>query len=279
LVDPVTTPRAAARGDVAEAAVRTTSVPKFMNTVLADLQSDAWQRSVKLVADVSTDILVDWDEAVMQECLFELIGTLVRAVGPGSTVSLVTGLDAPADAAAMLKIQVSAPGVATHALDDAIERARETLRHGGHLVELNTTPTSWLLAIGVTGARLGGGVDRQRVAVVVDDDVDTQAFLTAVLESHGFRVISVNDGFDALVVIERYKPDVVLTDILMPNMNGLDLITRIKKHRANLPIIVFSGYRDALVSNISGLPDRILEKPMRRDQILSAVDSVVPRTR
>ena len=88
---------------------------------------------------------------------------------------------------------------------------------------------------------------RLKLVTVVDDDVDTQEFLSAVLESQGYRVVSVSDGFDALIVIERYRPDVVLTDILMPNMNGIDLVSRIKSFRADLPVIVFSGYRDALV--------------------------------
>src|SRR5690606_12687879 len=120
-------------------------------------------------------------------------------------------------------------------------------------------------------------VSLTRTAVVVDDDIDMQDFLTAVLSSQGFQVIAVNDGFDALVVIERHQPDVVLTDVLMPNMNGIDLVERIKNYRQDLPVIVFSGYCGALLQNFSGLPDRILQKPMSRDDIISALDEVLSK--
>jgi len=213
----------------------------------------------------------------LQAVLSQLVGTLVRDVPPGASISIITTFEPPepASEAGALAIQITAPGTPSPRLKDDIAAAQAYLAPFSGTVEQSLSGNAWTLSLTLGGARLAPTEQRLRTAVVVDDDVDTQEFLSAVLESQGFRVIPVSDGFDALLVIERYQPDVVLTDILMPNMNGIDLVSRIKSFRAELPVIVFSGYRDALVRNIAGLPDRILTKPMSREQVLQALSSVL----
>lgn len=257
------------------------NVPKLMNAVLADLQSEAWTHGVKLVGDISTELVVDLrHELALQGCLMQVLGTVIRCVRSGSSISLVTALEVgdPEDeprAEPALRIQIHAPSTVDARLDGDVTEMRRTLTPSGVGIDEAWTEQTWTLTLSVPCARLLTHGTQPRTAVVVDDDVDTQDFLRAVLESNGFRVISVSDGFDALLVIERYRPAVVLTDILMPNMNGIDLISRIKQAHLDMPVIVFSGYRDALAENIAGLPDRILPKPMTRDQLLAALDSVL----
>ena len=61
----------------------------------------------------------------------------------------------------------------------------------------------------------------------------------------------------------------------MPNMNGVDLLTRIRSYRADLPVIVFTGYRDALATHLANLSSKVLIKPMCRQGILDAIDEVL----
>lgn len=253
----------------------------MLNTLLADLQSEAWSRGVKLVADASTDIDADLD-ALALSSLSELIRILISDAQPGSSLSVVTDFepDTSHNGTGRLKLQVSSPALATthsSALRVAVEDVKRAYANTDSQIEVHPTAHSWAMVLTIPEARLTNRENSRRTAVVVDDDVDTQEFLSEVLKSRGFHVISVNDGFDALVVIERHNPDVVLTDILMPNMSGLDLVARIKSFRADLPVVVFSGYRDALVKNFAGLPDKILPKPMSKSDILAAIDAVLAK--
>ncbi len=258
-------------------ATSSVNVPKLMNGLMADLQTDARERSVKLVADVSTNISARLDELVVQECLSQLVGTLIRETKANASISLITAFESEDGVTGFLRAEVHWSSPPSPRLEAEVAQATDTLARTGATLKLTRTEKDFALVLLVPEASLDDSGARVRTAVVVDDDVDTQEFLAAVLESQGFRVVSVSDGFDALLVIERYQPDVVLTDILMPNMNGLDLVSRIKSVRADLPVIVFSGYREALVKNIAGLPDRILPKPMSRDQVLKALDSVLSK--
>lgn len=257
-------------------AVSSVNVPKLMNSLMADLQADARDRSVKLVCDASTNIRANCNELLIHGCLYQLLGSLIREARAGASISLITAFDALGgdDAKGQLRIEIQGSYLPTPRFDTELEAAAVTLAPAAIKLVLLKSDRDFALTFLVPGAEIQKA-STQRTAVVVDDDVDTQEFLAAVLESQGYRVVSVSDGFDALIVIERYAPDVVLTDILMPNMNGIDLVSRIKAFRADLPVIVFSGYRDALVKNIAGLPDRILPKPMSRDQVLQALESVV----
>lgn len=252
------------------------SIPKFMNSMMADLQSDAWGRGVKLVLDASTKISSIQSVEDLTETIQPLIVALIRKVPAGSALSVMTSFDAKSkDGTGTWYIQISSDAFDIVPLSNDIEKARKGLDAFGGTLQINLTTEAFSINIALPKGSHQSANATKKTAVVVDDDVDTQEFLSTVLENNGFNVISVNDGFDALLVIERHNPDVVLTDILMPNMNGLDLVSRIRAFRADLPIIVFSGYRDALVKNFAGLPDKILAKPMSYDQVINAVNDVL----
>lgn len=254
-----------------------TDVSKLMATMLTELQSEAWARGVKLVADASSEIEADLAADVVLGCLTELTQILIAEAGPGKVLSLVTELEPAPDGKGMgrLKISISAPSMTSERLAQAVRESSTTLGRAEGSVEADVTDKAWSFTVTFPRAKAKIGLVSALTAVIVDDDLDTQDFLAEILRSRGFRVITVNDGFDALVAIERHHPNVVLTDILMPNMSGIDLVARIKNVRADLPVIVFSGYRDALVRNLSGLPDKILSKPMSRLTVLAALDEVL----
>lgn len=256
-----------------------TNVAKLLSTFLSNLQSEAWGRGVKLVADATAEIEAEVDGPKLAICLSRLTQSLIAVTGAGGSLSLVTSLESAPDGQGMgyLKVQISAPVVAEPHVRTALEEARAALDDPAVDLGVRHTPTATIVELVVPRARACMTLATGLTAVVVDDDVDTQEFLSEVLRGRGFRVISVNDGFDALVAIERHNPDVVLTDVLMPNMSGLDLVARIKAYRTDLPVVVFSGYRDALTRNVAGLPDKILPKPMTRVEVLRAIDEVLAK--
>ncbi len=73
--------------------------------------------------------------------------------------------------------------------------------------------------------------------LLVDDERQIIRVLRTSLQSHGYEILCATDGFEALKLFEQSKPDLVITDLSMPNMNGLELTKAIRSN-ADTPIIV-----------------------------------------
>ena len=76
--------------------------------------------------------------------------------------------------------------------------------------------------------------------LVVEDDIDIIKLLKIYLENDGHRVISAQNGLDALQIIENIKVDLVVMDIMMPKMDGYELTMRIRS-KYTIPIIILSA--------------------------------------
>lgn len=90
-----------------------------------------------------------------------------------------------------------------------------------------------------------------RTALVVDDSMLIRHTVCRFLEERGYVVESASNGLDALKILQSLRPDVLITDMMMPKMDGSQLITALKKdpEMATIPIIVLAGRQSA-----AGLP-------------------------
>jgi two-component system, cell cycle response regulator DivK len=108
--------------------------------------------------------------------------------------------------------------------------------------------------------------------LVVDDEADIRAFLTAVLEKEGHRVVTAPDGRQALRIAEEEQPDLIILDLQMPEATGTDFYRRLTKDEAlrNTPIIVVSGVpgRHLAVTR----PFAVFEKPIVPDEFAATVE-------
>ncbi len=78
--------------------------------------------------------------------------------------------------------------------------------------------------------------------LVAEDEAVMLMAVEAILKKDGYEVVGVPNGGEALKVLEHYKPDLIITDILMPYTSGLELISIVKSHgHKTIPIIVLSG--------------------------------------
>ncbi|MEX2223742.1 MAG: sigma-54 dependent transcriptional regulator [Candidatus Rokuibacteriota bacterium] len=80
--------------------------------------------------------------------------------------------------------------------------------------------------------------------LVVDDEAEIRSLLTAVLENKGFEVVTAEDGAAALQQIERERPAVILMDLSMPRMSGMDALPEIKRLDADVPVIICTAHTD-----------------------------------
>jgi len=85
--------------------------------------------------------------------------------------------------------------------------------------------------------------------LLVDDNANGLAARKCVLEELGYRIVTSMSGTDALQQFDCYKFDLVITDFKMPRMDGLELISHLRKQTPDLPIVLISGYADTLGLN------------------------------
>jgi CheY-like chemotaxis protein len=115
-----------------------------------------------------------------------------------------------------------------------------------------------------------------RHILVIDDEDGIRRAIKTVLERVGYQVREARNGLDALQLWHEEASDLVITDIHMPGMDGLDTIRKLHALNPNLPVIALSGSgemasRDLL--NDAGLsgPIRTLDKPFKLTEILECV--------
>lgn len=85
------------------------------------------------------------------------------------------------------------------------------------------------------------------VALVVDDSMLIRYTVSRLLEEHGFTVESAGNGVEALEILNRMRPDLIVTDLQMPKMSGQELIAAVKSRpeTAQIPIIIIASRADA----------------------------------
>ncbi len=129
-------------------------------------------------------------------------------------------------------------------------------------------------ASGVIGDELAGA----RI-LVADDNSDMRAYLSRLLTGQGWRVQAVTDGRQALDAIHRDPPDLVLTDVMMPVLDGFDLVRRLRADPTTraLPVLVLSARAggEASVEGLSLGADDYLVKPFAAPELIARIRAAV----
>ncbi len=116
-----------------------------------------------------------------------------------------------------------------------------------------------------------------RIVLIVDDEVSILQSLEGILSDEGFETICVESGTQALEKIEEVIPDLVLLDIWMPDMDGIETLVKIKKDYANLQVIMMSGHgtiETAVKATKIGAYD-FIEKPLSLEKLLLSVNNAL----
>lgn len=115
----------------------------------------------------------------------------------------------------------------------------------------------------------------------VDDEGQIRKLLQTYLERRGYKVTVANDGYEALLAIKRETPDLVITDVNMPNMNGLELTRRLRsEHKtARVPIIMLSARKaaDDVLTGYAQGADEYVPKPVEMSLLSAKVEVLLRR--
>ena len=113
--------------------------------------------------------------------------------------------------------------------------------------------------------------------LVVDDKKNIRILLNELLSGMGYRVLEAKDGKEAMGVVEMGPIDLVMTDLKMPDMDGIQLTRAIRRTRPDLPIIVYSAHRfiDTAPAALKAGANDYLAKPFLRTKIEQAVERLL----
>lgn len=126
------------------------------------------------------------------------------------------------------------------------------------------------------------GVKPKRVAqvariLIAEDDTAVREFVSRALRHDGHEVMAVSDGQQALNMLEREEFDMVLADIVMPQMDGIALALKLSKDYPDLPILLMTGYaaERQRAHNLDALIHDVITKPFTLREICDATDEAL----
>jgi len=118
------------------------------------------------------------------------------------------------------------------------------------------------------------------VILVVDDEQSSRELLSNFLEGAGYDVVCASDGQEALDLLQEQEVRAIVTDLRMPNVNGLRLIRSLRENGDTIPILAVSGInRDQLMLAEDYGANVGLSKPVDRDELISIMKRVLSDSR
>jgi CheY-like chemotaxis protein len=118
--------------------------------------------------------------------------------------------------------------------------------------------------------------------LVVEDSEPIRTMVAAILEQAGYRVTQAVNAQEAASLVDRVEPNLVITDIFMPEGDGFEMLRAIRHRDPPVPVIVMSGSAKTTTVDFLDLADHlgaafVLAKPFKRQQLLEAVERVLAR--
>jgi two-component system, NtrC family, nitrogen regulation response regulator NtrX len=113
--------------------------------------------------------------------------------------------------------------------------------------------------------------------LIVDDEISILKTLSGILSDEGFETITANNGYEALKILDAESPDLVLLDIWMPGIDGIDTLKEIKKIQPATPVVMITGHgtiETAVNATKIGAFD-FIEKPISIDKVIVAINNAL----
>jgi CheY-like chemotaxis protein len=117
------------------------------------------------------------------------------------------------------------------------------------------------------------------VILLVEDEVLARLAFAQLLRNQGYVVMEAGDGLEALSLLDRDRFDLVISDILMPNLNGYALLARIRLKWPTLPVLLTSGYlsQDAANAMLKGSAE-FISKPIAPPELITTVQRLLSKS-
>ncbi|MBP2708267.1 response regulator transcription factor [Microbispora sp. RL4-1S] len=117
--------------------------------------------------------------------------------------------------------------------------------------------------------------------LVVEDEPDLLELMSAVLRYAGFETASASNGTDAVQAVRRLRPDLIVLDVMLPDLDGFEVIQRLRGGGDETPVLFLTA-RDAVEDRLQGLRlggDDYVTKPFNLDEVIARIHAVLRRMR
>ena len=122
--------------------------------------------------------------------------------------------------------------------------------------------------------------EKKNKILIVDDDPDIRLFLEFGLKKAGFEILQAANGAKALDILKEHTPDLIITDAMMPVLDGYGLIRAVKKETAwsRIPMIMLTGRDSEKTTEGTLQPEVYMEKPFATAAILVKIEALLTKT-
>lgn len=119
-------------------------------------------------------------------------------------------------------------------------------------------------------------MEEKKKVLIVDDDKDIVSIVKTILSGRGWDIMAAYSGREALEAVTSRKPDIILLDIMMPEMNGIEVLKRLKKIDADARIIMITAFGDveSYLDSMELGAYEYINKPFETDELLEMIDRV-----
>jgi CheY-like chemotaxis protein len=116
--------------------------------------------------------------------------------------------------------------------------------------------------------------------LVIDDDTRIRRLINRILSAAGHSIIEANDGREGITLARGHQPSLIITDILMPGMEGMETLLEVRKIMPQTKVLVVSGSAGATQANYLAMAeklgaDAILAKPFLPNELTAIVDKLI----
>jgi len=128
---------------------------------------------------------------------------------------------------------------------------------------------------GVTGS--AASADKEETILVVDDEPLVRDLLVQFLSLRGYRALGVKDGAEALSMVEQAPPDLILLDLIMPGMDGVEVLRQLRQREYRGGVIIITGSHDEERLDEAWVmePQEVIGKPVDLEQLLTSIQLVL----
>jgi two-component system KDP operon response regulator KdpE len=116
---------------------------------------------------------------------------------------------------------------------------------------------------------------RKRCVLVVDDEPKLLRFVAIALKLHGYEVVTTTSGLETLDLVDSAKPDIVLLDVVMPDIDGFEVLKELRTS-TDLPVIVFSASHGNRENAVQLGASDFIPKPFKAAELIGIIERLVP---
>jgi DNA-binding response OmpR family regulator len=118
-------------------------------------------------------------------------------------------------------------------------------------------------------------VSAERIILICEDESALRELVRVSLGA-GFGFIEASDGNEALELAKQHKPDVIVLDLMLPGLSGLDVLAQLTEDDNGAPVVVISAWSDARDEAFAAGADRFVLKPFVPDDLRAVIEELVP---